>query len=594
MKRCPQCHQAYTDETLKFCRVNGTLLQTNSIPAESSDTLILPAALASDALLTQLLLNNTGQAKEITSPVEAAMSPQTGELKAAGDIHTTSSAEYIVGEIKRHKTASVVVLAILLLAVGALGVWYFRNPAANTRQIESVAVLPFVNESGNADNEYLSDGMTETLINSLSQLPNLNVKARSSVFRYKGKEIDPKRIASELNVQAILTGRIIQRGEQLTLSLELIDPRTENVIWSESYNRRQTDLISLQTEIARDVSQKLKTKLSGADEQKLAKNKTVSPEAYQAYLKGLFYYHQFTDESLRKAVEQFNQAISLDPNYADAYVGLALTYNLMSSVFLPPSEAMPKSKEAILKALALDGSSAEAHHALAQVYLWGDWKFSAAEQEYRRSIELDPNNPDALSDYAMFLSLTLGRVDEATVLADRALKLDSLSIPVLGNVARTSYYARQYDRSIEVARQMVEFEPNSALGHCWLGNAYFMKGQLEQAVSEFKKVTSVPSGEVPTDCHLAYAGLAIAGHKSEAQSGLAELQALSGKRYIPQYSLALVYFGLGDKERVFQYLERAFADREDHLLHLKTEPMFDSLHSDPRFKDLVRRVGLPQ
>lgn len=195
----------------------------------------------------------------------------------------------------------------------------------------------------------------------------------------------------------------------------------------------------------------------------------------------------------------------------------------------------------------------------------------------------------------MFLSLTLERFDEATVLADRALTLDSISLPVLGTIARTFYYARKYDRTIEVARRMVELDPNSGFGHSWLGNAYSMKGQHEQAVSELQKVANVPSGQVPADWqYMAYAGLAMAGHKSEAQKGLAELRALSGKRYVPRYSLAITYFGLGDKERVFQYLEKAFEGKEDHLLHLKTEPMFDGLHSDPRFKDMVRRVGLPQ
>jgi TolB-like protein/Tfp pilus assembly protein PilF len=504
-----------------------------------------------------------------------------------------SSAVYVITGIKQHKLTVAIALAVLV--VGAVGLFLYLRSRNTAVAIESIAVMPFVNESGNADVEYLSDGMTETLINSLSQLPNLNVKARSSVFRYKGKEIDPKKIASELNVQAILTGRVIQRGEQLTLSLELIDAQTENVILSEQYIRKQTDLVSLQSEIARDVSSKLKTKLSGADEAKLAKKRTVSPGAYQSYLKGLFYYHQFTDESMKKAIESFNQAINLDPNYAEAYIGLALTYNLMSSVFLPPKEAMPKSKQAILKALALDSSNAEAHLALAEVYLWGDWDSSAAEREYKRSIELNPNDPNALSEYAMFLSLTLERFDEATVLAERALQLDSLSMPVLGNIARTFYYARNYDRSIEVARKMVELDRNSAFGSSWLGNAYLMKGQYEQAVTELEKVTNVPSGGVPTDWQcLAYAGLAMAGHKIEAQNGLAELQASSEKRYIPQYSLAIVYFGLGDKERAFQYLERAFADREDALLHLKTEPMFDSLHSDPRFRDMLKRLNLPE
>jgi adenylate cyclase len=577
MKRCPKCKRVETDPALAFCRVDGSALLLDPSAAVDAGTLKLGS--------------ETTESNAETSHLTLAL-PDSGLTSADHTQQAVHAATARFSKPKPRLLLAVIICGLLITTVALFAYYHFQKKS--TSIINSVAVMPFVNETGNKDLEYLSDGLTETLISSLSQLPNLHVKARSSVFRYKGKETSAQDIGKELNVQAILNGRVSQRADQLTLTLELMDVQTENVIWSEQYNRQQSALLSLQSDVARDVSSKLKTKLSGSEEAKLAANRTVSPEAYQAYLKGLFHYHQFKSESLTQAVAYFSQAINLDPNYVDAYVGLALSYNLMSSVFLPPKEAMPKSKQAILKALALEGSNAQAHLALAEVYLWGDWDFSAAENEYKRSIQLNPDDPDALSDYAMFLALTLERFDEATTLADRALQLDSTSIPILGTIARTFYYARKYDRTIEVARKMISIEPNEPYGFSWLGNAYFMKGQQEEAFVALRRVANEPMGQMPDWQGLAYAALALGGRQSEARKGLSVMQALPATIYVPNYSLALVSFGLGDKKQGFQYLERAFSDREDHLLHLKTEPMFDSLHSDPRFQDLVRRVGLPQ
>ncbi|MCA1637580.1 MAG: protein kinase [Acidobacteria bacterium] len=343
-------------------------------------------------------------------------------------IHSTSSAEYIATEIKQHKRGFVAGLVILLLASIGLGYWFFANRSANLLNIESIAVLPFVNESGNADNEYLSDGMTETLISSLSQLPRLSVKARSSVFRYKGKEINPQTIGKELNVQAILNGRVLQRDDQLTLRLELVDARNENVIWSEQYNRKQTDLVSLQTEIARDVSNKLKTKLSGTDEKKLSKNYTENTEAYQLYLKGRYHWNKRTGADVRKSVEYFQQAIDKDPTYALAYAVLAEAYILIPNYTnTPPHDAFPKARAAAEKALEIDETLAEAHNALADILYEYDWKFAEAEREFKRAIELNPNYATARHWYAEYL-LVLGRNEEAIAEVKRAQELDPLSL----------------------------------------------------------------------------------------------------------------------------------------------------------------------
>ncbi|MCA1637577.1 MAG: protein kinase [Acidobacteria bacterium] len=319
-------------------------------------------------------LKNVKQDLEFQNKLERTALPQPDESKTqtlnattSGKPQTTSSAEYVVTEIKQHKRGFVIGLSILLFSMLGFGYWFFANRSLNTKQIESIAVLPFVNESGNADAEYLSDGMTESLIGSLSQIPRLSVKARTSVFRYKGKEIDPKQIAQELSVQAILTGRVLQRGQDLTLYIELIDAATENVLWKDNYNRPMSNLVSLQSDIAKDVSNKLKTKLSGADEQQVAKTYTENAEAYQLYLKGRYYLSKSDENGYKRSLDYFQQAIDKDPNYALAYVGIADGYFLAADWYLSNREAMEKSKVAATRALELDDTLAEAHASIGTV-----------------------------------------------------------------------------------------------------------------------------------------------------------------------------------------------------------------------------------
>jgi serine/threonine protein kinase/Tfp pilus assembly protein PilF len=502
-----------------------------------------------------------------------------------------SSAEYVATGIKRHKLAIALAAGLVLLAVaaGIIGINAYLRARNAEVAIKSIAVMPFVNDNGNADVEYLSDGMTETLIGSLSRLPNLSVKARSTVFRYKGKGTDAKTIGKELNVQAVLNGHVMQRGDQLTLSVELVEVATENVIWSQQYNRRLSDAQAVQGEIAQEVSAKLRLKLAGEGAPH-TKNQKVSPEAYQACLKGRYYYNQDTEESLNKAIKEFNQALGLEPNYAQAFAGLASVYTEMSSVSLPPSEAMPKAKQAALKALALDGSLADAHRALGEIHWWSDWDFPAAEQEFKRAIELDPNEPKSLTIYAVFLARTLGRFDEGIAMANRALQLDSLSVDIHSHVAAVFYSARQPDRAEAEANTMHELDRNSFLAHRYLGLAYLFKGQNEQAIAELQKTVD-PQGGFGLD--LLGCAYGVAGRKSEALKTLAELQALAGRKYIPPHSFAYIYAGLGDKERAFEWLEKGYTERDDSLTKLKTDPLFDSLRSDPRYPDLMRRVGLP-
>ncbi len=507
--------------------------------------------------------------------------------------HMTSSAEYIASEIKQHKLSFAIGLVVFLLALIGLGYWFFATRSANNPQIESIAVMPFVNESGSVDVEYLSDGMTETLINSLSQLPRLSVKARSSVFHYKGKTVVPQTIGNELSVQAILNGRVIQRGENLTLSLELVDAKTGNQIWGEQYNRKMTELVSLQSEIARDVSNKLKTRLSGADEQRLTKNYTENTEAYQLYLKGRYFWNKFTPADHQKAAEYFNQAIARDPSYALAYVGLADTYGASATnSWIPPKESYLKAKAAVKKALEIDDTLAEAHVTMGALIMFSDFDWEAAEREYKRAIELNPNYELTYELYSYLLS-ALGRPDEAVAMAQRGLELNPLSANLSGDVAMAYYNARQYDQAIKQIQMTLEIEPNRYFAHFQLGNVYEQKGMYEEAIAEYQKAISLSER---TSQNLGCLGhtYAASGKTNEAIKILNEMKEMSKQKYVSPYDLAILYTGLGEKDKAIEQLNHAYEEQSGWIIYLKVEPLFNPLRSDSRFTDLIRRVGLPQ
>ncbi len=493
--------------------------------------------------------------------------------------------------IKRHKPLAAFVLIVLLAAIG-FGVWYFTNRVANTKQIESIAVLPFINENGNADVEYLSDGMTETLISSLSQLPDLNVKARSSVFRYKGKEIDAQTIGKELNVQAILNGTVVRRGEDLALHIELVDAQTETVLWSADYRQPMTNLVSLQSEITRDVSNKLRMKLSGADEKRLKKNQTENTEAYQLYLLGRYHLNKLTDDGFRKGRDYFQQAIEIDPNYALAYAGLADAYIKLSGYnALPPNEGYPKARAAATKALELDDQLAEAHTTLGAVKHFYDWDWLGAEREFKRAIEINPSNADARQFYSYHLS-AMGRFDEALSEMKRAQELDPLSLEKIVGIGEIFYYQRQYDRAIEQYRKALEMDSNSGFTHWAIGNVYVQKGMYQEAIAEYQKAIPL-SGDSPDEpASLAYT-YALSGRRQEALRIIDDLKERSKRSYISPSTMAFIYIGLAEKNQAFELLDKAYNERDILLVLLKVEPMFDPLRSDPRFQDLLRRVGLP-
>ncbi|MCA1622912.1 MAG: protein kinase [Acidobacteria bacterium] len=500
----------------------------------------------------------------------------------------TSSAEYVVSEARKHKLGFVVAAVILLLAIGGLGVWYFGNRPLNTKQIESIAVMPFINESGNADTEYLSDGMTETLIGSLSQLPNLNVKARSSVFRYKGKDADVKTIGKELNVQAILNGRVTQRSDQLTLSLELVDAQTENVIWSERYNRKQADLVSLQSEIARDVSSKLKTKLSGADEQRLAKNYTANAESYQLYLQGRFFWNKRTVKDIRKSIEYFQQAVALDPNYTLAYTGLADAHTVLPTYGGAPSrEVLPKAREAALKALSLDDQLAESHISLGMILNYYDYDFAGAEREFRRAIELNPNSAAAHQFYGN-LQIHLGRFEEAYSELSRALEIEPLSPLINRFYGLALLYDRRYDESATQLKKTLELDAGFVPAYDTLANVYRAQGKHADSVEAFAKAEEALGNH---EAAVLMREIFAKGGWQKFLRAMIDQPQLNYRK--SRYIVATYHAELGEKDKAFAELNKSYEEREFFMIVLKVDPRFDHLRDDPRLQELLRKVGFP-
>src|SRR5882762_4127366 len=524
---------------------------------------------------------------------DAVAATSRGQAAATHSITTSSSSlEYAVTQAKNHKLATAIVVLVLGGMISTVGYFAFVSRGGSTKQIESIAVMPFVNESGNADVEYLSDGMTETLISSLSQLPNLNVKARSSVFRYKGKETNPQTIGKELNVQAILNGRIVQRGDQLTLSLELIDPKTENVIWSDQYDRRQSDLVSLQSEIAKDVSTKLKLRLSGVDEAKVTKTSTANPEAYQAYLKGRYYWNRRTAENIKKAIEQFKAATDRDPNYALAYAGLADCYAVLHEYAgTPTSETAPQAKAYAERALAIDGQLAEPHATLGLVNE-NLWQWGEAEKEFKRAIELNPNYPTAYHWYSIFLK-DVGRNDEAAVTIKRAQELDPLSSVIAVNISRLYQLQNNHTASVENSLKLIELDPSFGPAYEYLALSYLKQGKNAEANAAAEKAAELNnrSGIVLGDLGYVYAAT---GKRAEAIAVIKELEGKYERKEAIGQFIAAAYMGLGEKDKVFEWLEKDFEARNGKLVEVRWQIQFESLRDEQRFKELLKRMGLPQ
>ncbi|HEX8176197.1 MAG TPA: protein kinase [Pyrinomonadaceae bacterium] len=519
-----------------------------------------------------------------TKSVDAQRTDREESLRAP----QVSSAEYIVTNIRRHKAVFITALLLLLTIGAGISYLYFRQERA---PLDSIAVMPFANQTGDPESEYISDGLTESIINSLTQLPDLRVIARSSVFRYKGKATDPIAFGKELGVRAVLTGRVVQRGDNLSVSVELVDVRDNKQLWGEQYERKMSDLLVVQREIAQEISANLRTKISGEVKSRVTKRYTENAEAYQLYLKGRYFWNKRTREDLKKSIEYFNQAIERDPNYALAYAGLADAYVLFPGYAVSsPQDSYPKARAAARRALEIDDALAEAHAALGLELFAFEWNAAEATKEFRRAIELNPNYATARHWYGNQVLLYTGRFDEAIAEMKRAQELDPLSLIVNADLGDTYFYARQYDRAIEQLLKTIEMDESFYYAHYELGMAYEMKGSYSEAIAEYQKARALNSD--PRVLALLGHAYAASGNRDEAMKVLNQLKEIEKQQYIPAYHFVILYAGLGDRDSAFEWLEKTYRDRTSRMTILQVDPYLDPLRSDPRFAEIVQRVGL--
>ncbi len=547
-----------------------------------------------------LALKRQKQRLEIEAGVEESFSPErepkhgrnrgalkeesveTGQLKVS---RPTTAMEYATAELERSRKWKLyaAIMTVIALALLAYFIWGDRG-----ERIDSLAVLPLMNMSGDPAAEYLSDGITESLINNLSRSQGLKVMSRNSVFRYKGSEPDAKTVGRELGVRAVLIGRVVQRGDNLSVNVELVDSRDNSTIWGEQFNRRMSDLLLIQEEIGRRVAEKLLPRMTGDEQERVTRQATENTEAYQLYLRGRYQWNKRTEEDIKKGIEYFNQAIAKDPGYALAHTGLADCYALLIEYgSAPRNELYPKARSAAMRALEIDDSLAEAHTSLAAIHEY-DWNWGEAEKQYRLAIELNPNYATAHHWYGIFLAGT-GKFEEGAAEIKRGLELDPLSLIINTSLGRAYYYARNHDLAIEQLRRTLEMEPKFAEARFQLGLVYEAKRMYAEAEAEMQK-----SAELFADPLMqAWVGriYAVQGKRAEAERVLAELLEMSRRQYVPPYLIAIIYTGLGEKDSAFEWLEKTYQERSYYVIWLKADPLYDPLRSDPRFASLLERIG---
>jgi serine/threonine protein kinase/tetratricopeptide (TPR) repeat protein len=467
----------------------------------------------------------------------------------------------------------------------------FRAPRIS-KMISSLAVLPFENVSRDPENDYLSDGITSSLINNLATVPKLRVMARSTVFRYKGREIDPQAIGRELNVRAVLTGRMMQSGGSLRIDTELVDVATGSQIWGAQFDRKPGDIFTIQDEISHEISEKLRLQLTRAEKKRLVRRHTEDPEAYRLYLQGRHHWNRWTEEGFYKAIGYFQQAIQKDPGYALAYAGIADSYVLLGwNSYLPPKEAFPKGKAAALRALELAPDLGEAHTDLAAVLWLHDWQWPEAQREFQCSVELSPCYPTANHYYAECV-MTMGRHAEALTRMKKSLELDPLSLIINVAIAWAYYHARQYDQGVEQLLRAVELDPNYPMTYWLLGLLYRKTARYDSAISAGEKSVNLSGGSPLMRAALAQS-YAEAGRAKDAQQILDDLTKLAQHKYVAPHFFAGIHIGLGENDRALEYLEQSCAEHCHWLIYLHIDPSLDRLRDNPRFQELLRRVGLP-
>jgi len=528
-------------------------------------------------------------ASQVTEALPAAAPnvterPSSGRQSVAVPVRDASSPGQVAAPPRSRRLFAWAVVAAL---VAVVGVWYFL---LREKPLDSLAVLPFVNVGGDQSTEYLSDGITESIINNLSQLPQLSVRSFSAVAHFRNKDVDPQASGNELKVRAVLTGRLVRRGDEFAISAELVDVRGNRQIWGSQYTRKVDDILVIEEEISREISEKLRLQMTGADKQRLNRRPTADPVAFQLYLQGRYQWNKRTLEGLQQSIDYFQQAIQKDSQYALAFAGQADAYALLADFnVLPAREVLPKVRAAAEKALELDDTLAEAHTSLGWAR-FHDLDWIGAEKEFKRAIELNASYPTAHSWYGEYL-MAQGRFDRAQEEMTRAYQLDALS-PVLNlALGYRFYYAHQYEQAIEQCQKALAMDPNFAPAHVYLGRAYQQKPAFPEAIAEFRKALEISEGDTNELAALGQA-YAVSHREGEARTILNQLKERSQQTYVQPMWIAVIHLGLGEKDQAFDWMQRAYDDRSAWLVYLKVDPLFDPLRGDARLADLLRRVGL--
>jgi TolB-like protein/Flp pilus assembly protein TadD len=578
MKRCPQCDRVEADDTLAFCRADGTALVSDSLSASESN-LGSGSATASSEIETSILPHST----------DAGIRRATGATTVF-PAQTALARTQKLASSKRRRAIALATASLLIVAL-ALLLYFYRTRNSNPTTIDSIAVLPFANTSGDPNADFLSDGITENIISSLSQLSQLKVMARSTVFQYKGKDVDPRKVGHDLGVQAVLMGRLVQQGDNLTIRTELVNVSDGTELWGQQYNRKLADLFTVQEEIAKEISDKLRLKLSGADIQQLAKRPTENLKAFQYYTQARSYAERRTREDLLTAIRYCENAIEEDPNYALAYTELAEAYTQLGiRSYIAPLEGRWKAEEYSRKALALDENLAEAHVAVGfRLISFSPYDFAQGDRELRRAIELSPSLARAHQQLGVSL-VRRGHSDEALAELLKARELDPLSSIIARQLATPYYLKRDNIRAIELLRQANELGP--AFTTPWEIGVYIQNGKFDEALAELEKAKR----ERKSDSLLIYStGMVYAaqGKRAEALQIIKELEGMSGANLDQAHWIAKIYAALNEKELAFSWLERGLAAGAIAIF-FKDEPVWDPIRSDPRFAELMRRMGIPQ
>lgn len=512
---------------------------------------------------------------------------------ALKDVNAGSTVLPLTTPVRVHRTSVPLrgIAALVLLLVIGGSFYHFQQRG---QAIHSLAILPFANGSADPNAEYLSDGISDSIINNLSNLHELKVMSHDTVFTYKSKQVDPRKVGADLDVEAIVTGRLMQRGNILVIRASLIDVSDGTVLWGEQYDRKLEDILKIQQEISSEISRNLKLKLTGTEHQRVRRKYTENSEAYQLYIKGEYHWYKFTPEDYEKSIEYYTKAIQKDPKYAQAYAGLGQVYNAMTfEGLLPPAEGFERARTAALTALKIDDSIGPAHVALAETF-WGEWNWKEAEREFKRCLELSPNYVPARRYYSQFV-LNMGRSEEAIVEMKRALEIDPLSRETNKSMGARFFWVRQYDQAIEQLRKTLDLDPNFAAAHDLLSDVYERKGLYQEAIQEQKKYLSLAGDDEGAQALIqdyekhGYLG----ARKLQYEKALKLYKEIALERYVSPVYFVYLYARLNQKDQAFEYLEKAYQERSPWMHYFSADPQVDNLRSDPRFKDLMRRLGLP-